>query len=228
MRACLFLWRAMSVALGLGGGWHSAAMAEGALAQLYAAKPPAGTAFVRVVNPHASALRVKIATGSEQTLIGDKIASTYAIVKGGTTFTISIDGKPAAAMQMKPDTFTTLVPQLEGKSVRFVPIDDSGNSTDALKAELRFYNLAKNCVSGSLQVAPSGPKLFDSVALQGVASRAINPVSAQVAGLCGGATSKPVALPTLQPGDHYSVFLTGSDGALDLRGQISATETYKP
>ena len=34
------------------------AMAEGVLAQLYAPRPPAGSAFVRVVNPSAESLKV--------------------------------------------------------------------------------------------------------------------------------------------------------------------------
>lgn len=204
------------------------AHAEGVLAQLYAAKPPAGTSFVRVVNPQGSALRVKIASGPEQTLLGDKIASTYAIVKGGTQFTIQVDGKVAASMQLAPGTFTTLIPQSQGKSIRFVPVDDSGGNQDALKAELRFYNLASACPAGTLQVAPTGPQLFANVQAQAVASRSINPVSAQVQTSCGGAISAPLALPSLQPADHYSLFLTGSDSAPVLRGQVSATDPYRP
>lgn len=219
------------VAVAVLGGWvglTSLAQAEGVLAQLYAARPPAGTAFVRIVNPATSALRVKIAAGAEQTLSGDKIASTYAIVKGDTPFSIHINGKAAASMQMKPDTFTTLVPQMDGKAVRWVEIDDSGNNQDALKAELRFYNLGNGCAAGSLQVAPTGPQLFGNVQPQGVASRSINPVKAQVQTSCGSASSAPLTLPSLQPGDHYSLFLTGTGSAPVLRGQVSATDPYKP
>lgn len=207
----------------------AAAHAEGTLAQLYAARPPAGSSFVRVVHPDAGALRVKIANGPEQTLSGARPASSYAIVKGDTPFNILLDGKSAGPMKVAPGSFTTLVPrQDQGGAMRFTAIDDSGGSQDALKAELRFYNLSKDCAEGALQVASSGPALFKSVAPGASASRSINPVSAQLGASCGKATSAAIALPQLQPGDHYSLFMTGTADAPVLRGQASATDTYRP
>ncbi|XJC73076.1 hypothetical protein ACHFCA_19610 [Delftia tsuruhatensis] len=113
---------------------------------------------MRVVHPDAGSLRVKIADGPEQTLSGSKPASSYAIVKGDTPFAIQLDGKSAGSMKVAPGSFTTLVPQRQGKNAatRFTAIDDSGGSQDALKAELRFYNLTTDCPQGSLQVAPAG------------------------------------------------------------------------
>jgi hypothetical protein len=208
----------------------AAAQAEGTLAQLYAARPPAGSSFVRVVHPDAGNLRVKIADGPEQTLSGSKPASSYAIVKGDTPFAIQLDGKSAGSMKVAPGSFTTLVPRSPGKNAagRFTAIDDSGGSQDALKAELRFYNLSTDCAEGSLQVAPAGPALFKGVAPAASASRSINPVSAQLGATCGQAASAPISLPQLQPGDHYSLFLTGTASAPVLRGQASATDAYRP
>ncbi len=207
----------------------AAAHAEGTLAQLYAARPPAGSSFVRIVHPDAGALRVKIADGPEQTLSGGKPASSYAIVKGDTPFSILLDGKNAGPMKVAPGSFTTLVPR-QGKNAaaRFIAIDDSGGSQDALKAELRFYNLSADCAEAALQVAPTGPVLFKDVAPGTAAQRAINPVSAQLGASCGSATSAPLALPQLQPGDHYSLFMTGKAGMPVLRGQPSAIDTYRP
>lgn len=207
-----------------------AAHAEGTLAQLYAARPPAGSSFVRVVHPDPGSLRVKIADGPEQTLSGSKPASSYAIVKGDTPFAIQLDGKSAGSMKVAPGSFTTLVPQRQGKNAatRFTAIDDSGGSQDALKAELRFYNLTTDCPQGSLQVAPAGTPLFTGVAPAASASRSINPVSAQLSASCAKAVSAPLALPQLQPGDHYSLFMTGTAAAPVLRGQASATDTYRP
>lgn len=227
MRAFSFLKRpAVLVAIGLCAA--CGVQAEGVLAQLYAAKPPAGTSFVRVVNSQTAALRVKIAGGPEQTLSGEKVASTYAIVKGGTEFSILINGKTAATMQLAPGTFTTLIPKNDGKAFLFTAVDDSGGNQDALKAELRFYNLGSDCTEGAMQVASSGPSLFTGVASGKVASRSINPVSAQVQASCGTAASKPMALPALQPGDHYSLFLMGAGSAPVLRGQVSSTDPYRP
>ncbi|VVE11213.1 cell division protein FtsQ [Pandoraea communis] len=207
------------------------AHAEGALAQLYAARPPAGSSFVRLVNPEGAALKVKIADGPVQTLSGTKIASTYAIVKGDTPFVVEIDGKRAAPMRVAPDSFNTLVPRREAGKVAFTVINDGGGSQDALKAELRFYNLSSECASARLDVAPSGPTLFPNVAAHASAARAINPVSAKLTAACAQpqsqAASQVLTLPALQPGDHYSLFLTGAAAKPVLRGQASATDTYK-
>ena len=51
-------------------------------------------------------------------------------------------------------------------------------------------------------------------------------VSATLAAGCGAAASPPLSLPALQPGDHYSLFLTGTAAAPVLRGQVSATDPY--
>ena len=126
----------------------AAAHAEGKFAQLYAARPPAGSSFVRVVNPDNAPLKVKIADGPVQTLSGEKIASTYAIVKGNTTFPVSLDGKTVATLKVAPDSFDTLIPHREGGKTVFTVVNDGGGSQDALKAELRFYNLAGGCTSG--------------------------------------------------------------------------------
>ena len=49
---------------------------------------------------------------------------------------MQVDGKPAGALQVAPDSFTTLVARRDGK-VTLARIDDGG-AQDALKAELRF------------------------------------------------------------------------------------------
>lgn len=203
------------------------AHAEGKFAQLYAARPPAGSSFVRVVNPGAVPLTVKIADGPVQTLSGETIASTYAIVKGNATFAVSLDGKTVTTMKVAPDSFDTLVPRRQGKKVKFTVIDDGGGSQDALKAELRFYNLADGCAGGRLAVAPAGPMLFSDVAPLAAAARPINPVSAKLTAACAVAISGALALPALQPGDHYSLFLAGTAAKPVLRGQVSATDPYK-
>ncbi|WKL54745.1 alginate O-acetyltransferase AlgF [Pseudomonas kielensis] len=198
------------------------AMAEGVLAQLYAPRPPAGSAFVRVVNPSADSLKVQISNGTVQAIGPSQLASSYAIVKGNETFSVTLDGKPAGQLQVAPDSFNTLVPQ-DGK---LQVLDDSAGSDDALKAELRFYNLASDCPKGSLAVADGGPVLFADVAAHSTTARAINPVSASLSAGCGKATAEKLALPQLKPGDHYSLFLTGSATAPVLRGQLSSTDLY--
>lgn len=216
----------LALAIALAAACASAA-AEGVLAQLYAARPPAGSSFVRVVNPHVHPLQAQVAQGPVQEIGPDRQATTYAIVKGNQPFDVRIDGKLAGTLQVAPDTFSTLVPRRDGGRLSFSVIDDSAGAMDALKAELRFYNLAADCGAGQLSVSPPGPVLFKDVDPGGSAARAINPVSATLVAGCGAAVSPALALPALQPGDHYSLFLTGTPQAPVLKGQASDTDPYK-
>lgn len=216
----------LALAIALAAACASAA-AEGVLAQLYAARPPAGSSFVRVVNHHVHPLQAQVAQGPVQEIGPDRQATTYAIVKGNQPFDVRIDGKLAGTLQVAPDTFSTLVPRRDGGRLSFSVIDDSAGALDALKAELRFYNLAADCAAGQLSVSPPGPVLFKDVDPGGSAARAINPVSATLVAGCGAAVSPALALPALQPGDHYSLFLTGTPQAPVLKGQASGTDPYK-
>lgn len=216
----------LALAIALAAACASAA-AEGVLAQLYAARPPAGSSFVRVVNPHVHPLQAQVAQGPVQEIGPDRQATTYAIVKGNQPFDVRIDGKLAGTLQVAPDTFSTLVPRRDGGRLSFSVIDDSAGALDALKAELRFYNLAADCAAGQLSVSPPGPVLFKDVDPGSSAARAINPVNATLVAGCGAAVSPALALPALQPGDHYSLFLTGTPQAPVLKGQASGTDRYK-
>ena len=213
---------ALRITLVLGACLAGPAMAEGVLAQLYAPRPPAGSAFVRVVNPSADTVKVQISNGAEQAIGPQQLASNYSVVKGDQSFTVSLNGKPVGQLKVAPDSFNTLV-QHNGE---FQILNDSNGNEDALKAELRFYNLASDCPKGSLKVADGGPVLFADVAPHATVARGINPVSASLSAGCGNATSEKLPLPKLEPGDHYSLFLTGSAAAPVLSGQIAKTEGY--
>ncbi|WP_087722417.1 alginate O-acetyltransferase AlgF [Pandoraea sp. PE-S2T-3] len=219
--------RTMALVCAMTAAGTGGASAEGIFAQLYAARPPAGSSFVRVVNPGGAPMRAQVAKGPVQTLSGEKVASTYAIVKGNDAFPIVIDGKPAGTLQVAPDTFNTLVPRREGGKLTFTVLTDAGGTEDGLKAELRFYNLSAQCAGGQLSVSPSGPTLFDNVGQGASVARGINPVKATLVSACGAVSSKTLALPALAPGDHYSLFLVGTPGAPVLRGQLSATDPYQ-
>ncbi|WP_416048387.1 alginate O-acetyltransferase AlgF [Cupriavidus basilensis] len=200
---------------------------EGALAQLYAARPPQGSAYVRVLNPDAATATVVVARGQAKAIGGNgPAATTYAVVKGGQPFTVRVDGKEAATLQVQPDTFTTLLLARTGGKLSVVPLDDGSGGPDALKAELRFYNAIRDCEGAQLALAPSGTSIFQAVRPHSAVHRAINPVSAIVNAACGSARAPELALPALQPGDHYSLFLTGSAARPVLRGQVSRTDPY--
>ncbi|WP_236176428.1 alginate O-acetyltransferase AlgF [Pseudomonas qingdaonensis] len=212
---------ALRAALLLGACLSGSAQAEGVLAQLYAPRPAAGSAFVRVVNPGTQPLQVQVSRSSVQTLGPAQVAGSYAIVKGGEDFTVTVNGKPAGTLKVAPDSFNTLVPHKGTWKV----VDDVASSDDALKAELRFYNLADDCAKGTLSVA-DGPTLFEHVPAQTSTARAINPVTALLTAGCGEALAERWPLPQLNPGDHYALFLTGDSKKPVLRGQLSSTDTY--
>ncbi|WP_194790445.1 alginate O-acetyltransferase AlgF [Pseudomonas sp. UFMG81] len=198
-----------------------AALAEGKLAQLYAPRPPAGSAFVRVLQPADGALQVQVGHNPAQRIEAGSQASAYNVVKGGEPFKVVIAGKPAGTLTVAADSYQSLVLH-EGK---LQVLDDSAASDDALKAELRFYNLASDCPTGKLQVE-GGPTLFAQVTTHTSQARAINPVSATLSAGCSGIQAKALDLPPLQPGDHYALFLTGSASQPVLRGELSRTAPY--
>ena len=209
-------------------GFLSSAQAEaGALSQLYAARPPAGSSYVRVVNPAMSQLHVQIAQGLAQRLGGVAAAGSYAIVEGGRAFAVQVDGAVAARLDVRPDSFTTFVMAKVATGYSFTPIDDTTDTEDALKAELRFYNLVAGCPTAKLTLSPDGPVVFADVAAGRSATRSVNPVRANLSGMCGSAVSAPVALPEMQSGDHVSLFLTGSAKTPVLVVQPNRTDAFK-
>lgn len=210
-----------TTALLLGGALPAVAQAEGKLAQLYAPRPPAGSAYVRVLHPASTAVQVQIGQNAPQQLGADKLASSYNVVKGSEPFTVRIAGQTVGSLSVAPDSYQSVVLEY-GK---LVVLDDSAASDDALKAELRFYNLASGCPAGQLQVE-GGPALFAEVKPGTSQARAINPVSASLTAGCGASQAKALALPQLQPGDHYALFLTGTASQPVLRGELGSTASF--
>jgi len=205
-------------------GFAQQAAPEGRLAQLYAPRPPAGSAFVRVLNPGSSAIKAGVGNGAEQSIGPAARATRYAIVDGGKPFSVRVAGKARTQPAVAAGSFTTLVLDASAPTRPVTVLEDGGGSSDALKAEIRFYNLAGNCTQGKLAMADKGAVVFPAVAAGRSAARAINPVKAKLVAGCGGKDSAAVELPALQPGDHYSLFLTGSASAPVLQGQLSGTD----
>ncbi len=197
---------------------------EGRLAQLYAPRPPAGSAFVRVLNPGSAAVKAGVGNGTDQSIGPATRATRYAIVEGGKPFNLRVAGKARSQAQVAAGSFITLVLDPATPSKPLAVLADGGGTSDALKAEVRFYNLATGCAQGRLTIADTGTVVFPAVTAGSSAARGINPVKARLVAGCGGNDSAPVALPALQPGDHYSLFLTGTAAAPVLQGQLSGTD----
>ena len=202
-------------------------VAEGRLAQLYAPRPPAGSAFVRVINPGANTLKVGIANGSDQVIGASARATRYAIVEGGKPFEVRVDGRVHSHPQVAAGSFTSLVLDANSAERPWKDLNDGAASSDALKAQIRFYNLAPACGQGQLALAGNGPVVFSAVPAGSSSIRAINPVRAQLVPSCDGKAGAAFELPALQPGDHYSLFLVAEKGMPVLRGQLSGTDAVR-
>ncbi|MFS8036186.1 alginate O-acetyltransferase AlgF [Xanthobacter sp. AM11] len=200
---------------------QSAAAQE--LTRLYAPKPPAGSAYVRVVDLAARGAPVVIGSGAPAPLAAGDIATIYRVVKGGAPLAVTIGGKPAeGTIVPAADAFSTVVIPASGPAVT---IADPTEGRNDLKAQLRFYNLVPGC-AGAVAVA-DGPTVFEGVATNDTRQRAINPIEARLVATCGTATAAPLTLPPLKAGDHFSLFLLPGTSGPVLAGQRDATEPYR-
>ena len=198
------------------------------IGKLYAARPPAGYAFVRVVLADNSAPRSVVQIASSEAPLDDHaVATRYRAVIGNKPVHISIDGSVVDHGKIIPgaDQFSTVVIARNGASWTSYVVDEGQSNFSDLKAQLRFFNLVPRC-RASLRIV-DGPVIFDAVATREIRSRAINPVQARLEGSCNGRNAV-FTLPQLHSGDHFSIFLTErAENALSLSGQFDETEPYR-
>ncbi|MFG1345099.1 alginate O-acetyltransferase AlgF [Xanthobacter autotrophicus DSM 431] len=194
------------------------------LTRLYAPKPPAGSAYVRVLDLSRSGAPIAIGSAPAAAVAQGDTATIYRVVKGGAPLTIAIGGKPAAGSLMPAaDAFSTIIVPAGGPAT---VIADPTEGRNDLKAQLRFYNLVPGC-PGSVAVADGGPVVFEGVATNDTRQRAINPIEAKLAARCGETAAAPLTLPPLKAGDHYSLFLMNGPAGPVLTGQRDETEPYR-
>lgn len=191
------------------------------IARLYAARAPAGSAYVRVVNPGGPALAIEFAGKRGMLDTRHPPATDYRIVSASKPMVLEVNGRALAPIAVQAGTFNTIA-VIDGAAL---PLLDALDNRDDLKAELRFYNFARGC-QASLALR-SGAAVFEQVAYPVGVKRNINPVKAELVATCaGGGTSSAVALPTLKSGDHASLFLSGPADRPRLQVQADATEIY--
>jgi alginate O-acetyltransferase complex protein AlgF len=200
----------------------SAPVAAQEIARLYAPQAPAGSSFLRVVNPSAQTVNVEFGGKRDALDPRRRVVTDYRVVDASLDVSISVDSHALRRFKVKPGTFNTVV--LTGGDQPQV-IASTANDRDDLKAELRFYNVAREC-NAALAIQ-DGATVFDHVAAGDSRKRSINPVEARLVGRCdGAASSEPMALPQLRSGDHASVFLLGDKANPRLVTQVDATEPF--
>lgn len=194
------------------------------LTRLYAPKPPAGSAYVRVIDLSRSGAPIGIGGAPAAPVAPGDTATIYRVVKGGAALPVTVGGKAASgAVVPAADAFSTIVLPATGPAV---VITDPTEGRNDLKAQLRFYNLVAGC-PGAVAVADGGPTVFEGVATNDTRQRAINPIEAKLSATCGDKAAAPLTLPPLKAGDHYSLFLMNGPAGPVLTGQRDETEPYR-
>lgn len=194
------------------------------LTRLYAPKPPAGSAYVRVVDLARSGTPIGIGASAPAPVPAGDTATIYRVVKGGAPLAVTVGGAAVAGpIVPAADAFSTVVVPPSGPAV---VIADPTEGRNDLKAQLRFYNLVPGC-TGAVAVADGGPTVFDAVATNDTRQRAINPIEARLSARCGETAAPPLTLPPLRAGDHYSLFLLPGAAGPVLTGQRDETEPYR-
>ncbi|MBP0444031.1 alginate O-acetyltransferase AlgF [Roseomonas sp. SSH11] len=189
-------------------------------AQVYDPQPPPDSAYVRFVNGLGEEVAVRpgfmpplrLGTGTQ-----DRVTPYSVAEKVGTrelTIEASAQGRNARiTLRAASGSFNTvLLHRAPDGSITGTPVVDLADFNRA-RAKLSFYNLAPNCGTASLQIAPPGPSVFDQVAFGTAKSRSVNPVTAQLLAGCGeGASAPNFPLENTEAGGMYSIWLMRPDG----------------
>jgi len=192
-----------------------------AQAQVYEPAPPAGSAYVRIVNtlPVEVALRPDFLPAQRLgvTLPHQRVTA-YTVVENvaGRTLRLEItegSRRATGTLTATPGSFVTvLVHRGAGGNPAITALAEDTDFNRA-RARIAFYNTLPDCPAGGLVLLPGGQSVFADVpALQGRA-RSVNPVSAQVRAACGARVSPDFALQGLEAGGMYSVWLIPGPGA---------------
>jgi alginate O-acetyltransferase complex protein AlgF len=198
---------------------------QAGMAQLYPVAPPVGASFVRFLNPLREAVTVGVSgVEDRQALFAPgALVGSYKMVSPGRSLQLSINGRPiASTTKVEPNTFTTLVIKRSGDEYGLTGLQDATLGHNALKADLRVYNLAEGCTATVM--ADKELKVFDRLPEGETRRRAINPVAVELTALCGKAESVPWPLPQLAPGTRYSLFVTGDSAKPVLTGKIDVVD----
>lgn len=207
-------------------------VAQGAgLAGLYAAAPPAGSAFVRVVQTDDRAVEVHFdRSGPAVSLPSEplgNIATPYRVAAAGQLPRLLVNGVPLA-IDFKPraGAYTTWALVADGSGHRVHPVQDELPPANALRAVLRLTNLVPGC-EANLSLSGGGD-VFSALATWQSKARLIQPVKAGLVVRCGLSSSLEFTLPLLQAGDRYSLFVVGTPAQPALKGQIDSTVPFAP
>ncbi|PTB22366.1 hypothetical protein C9I57_00760 [Trinickia symbiotica] len=221
---------AAAIALGAIVAPNAARAAAQDVANLYGPQPPADATYLRVVNLSGQAVRVALPGSARAGVLAAGAATKLSVVTAGTPLRVAVDGKdfapepsakapadaPAATNATAGIVITVaLTRDADGWHTQRIAMPYA--RTDALRATLRVLNFAGGC-DGKVIVDGSHAAVFANVPATEAAERTINPVTANLVGQCGPASTAAFALPKLAAGDSYTLILSGSAAKPVLSG----------
>ena len=197
-----------------------AALAAPVAAQqvLYEPLPPAGSAYLRIVNAMAEPLAIRPAAIGQATL-GIEPAqriSPYVVPESVAERPVELVFVAGAAaggitLQLEAGSFNTVIVAPDGQGLRAMPIVDQ-TQFNQTRARLAFYNATTGCAAASLALEPEGQVVFGDVPAGAARMRSVNPVTAQVRAGCGAQRGSDFALGAMQAGGQYSVWMIAPRG----------------
>jgi hypothetical protein len=233
---------------------HEARAGAQDVASLYAPQPPASAVLLRVVNFSAQPARVVLAGGERVAALAPGAATRFSVVTPGTPLRVSVDGRtvidagsaagstneagraPAVSAVSAVSAGTgsgiagsaiTVALKRDARGWHATQVGGRKEPIDGLKATLHVINFVTDCTA-KIVVEGSGAVVFPQVEVGVQRDRAINPVSANLTGSCGAASSPAWTLPPLAAGDSYSLFLSGTRASPRLTGTRDAVAWPPP
>lgn len=187
--------------------------AQAAQPLLYPTGPAQDSSFVRFVDGAQAPISV-VAAGSQAKLDLDAShpASDFLPIAAGKPIEGTLQKGSVSqkvSVTVKPGEFVTVVGLDDAKGgLQVQLVREQPDDFNALKASIAFANLDGQCASPALLAAGRNVVILDSVPVDQVKRRQVNPVNLSVQLSCGGkAQGSALSLGTLQAGQRYTVFL---------------------
>lgn len=170
---------------------------------LYDPEPPAGSAFVRVLNASGAAQTISIGERAFGEL-PDRTTSPYRVVPGGQR-ALAGAGEAKSLVFEAGGFYTVVLPRKGAPTALRDPVLES-----RAKALVVFYNLADG--PRDLKTADGTVALVEGVVAGGSGSRLVNGIRVDLAAFSGAVPGAKVASIQLERGNAYS-FVLLPDGA---------------
>lgn len=176
---------------------------------LYDPNPPAGSAYVRIINALDAPLAITSNFGPGMTLpsgTSDRVGP-YRAVEQVATRTLRLEAADIVAQfSVTPGSFTSVVVTRDGDHAVARPITEETAFNQA-RVRLSFVNATGSCAGGRLELLPDGPAIFSDVAPGQSRMRNVNPVTARLRASCATLPAVELELGAMDVGGQYSIWL---------------------